>query len=83
MTCHVMSFRSCAKLTLLPSRPAHCPPVPSPLQFGIVLWELFCASDPFAGVPRAHLGHAITKECKRWVHGARATRVLAGVRVSA
>ncbi|PNG99656.1 Mitogen-activated protein kinase kinase kinase MLT, partial [Tetrabaena socialis] len=34
-------------------------------SFGIVMWELFCASDPFAGVPRAHLGHAITKEGRR------------------
>ena len=34
-------------------------------QFGILLWELFCAGDPFQGVPRAHLGHAITKEARR------------------
>ncbi|KAG2438990.1 hypothetical protein HYH02_010781 [Chlamydomonas schloesseri] len=34
-------------------------------SFGILLWELFCAGDPFQGVPRAHLGHAITKEARR------------------
>ncbi|PNG99028.1 putative serine/threonine-protein kinase, partial [Tetrabaena socialis] len=34
-------------------------------SFGILMWELFCASEPFAGVPRAHLGHAITKEGRR------------------
>ncbi|KAG2500643.1 hypothetical protein HYH03_001410 [Edaphochlamys debaryana] len=34
-------------------------------SFGILMWELFCASDPFAGVPRAHIGHAITKENRR------------------
>ncbi|GLC35525.1 hypothetical protein PLESTB_000198200 [Pleodorina starrii] len=34
-------------------------------SFGILMWELFCAGDPFSGVPRAHLGHAITKECRR------------------
>ncbi|GFR47439.1 hypothetical protein Agub_g9162 [Astrephomene gubernaculifera] len=34
-------------------------------SFGILLWELFCAADPFAGVPRAHMGHAITKEARR------------------
>ncbi|KAG2500644.1 hypothetical protein HYH03_001411 [Edaphochlamys debaryana] len=34
-------------------------------SFGILMWELFCASDPFAGVPRAHMGHAITKENRR------------------
>ncbi|GLC49284.1 hypothetical protein PLESTB_000202400 [Pleodorina starrii] len=34
-------------------------------SFGILMWELFCAGDPFSGVPRAHLGHAITKQCLR------------------
>ncbi|EFJ50273.1 hypothetical protein VOLCADRAFT_47005, partial [Volvox carteri f. nagariensis] len=34
-------------------------------SFGILMWELFCAGDPFAGVPRAHIGHAITKEGRR------------------
>ncbi|KAG2443738.1 hypothetical protein HXX76_002084 [Chlamydomonas incerta] len=34
-------------------------------SFGILLWELFCAGDPFQGLPRAHLGHAITKEARR------------------
>ncbi len=38
-------------------------------QFGILLWELFCGSEPFVGVPRAHLGHAITKEGRRWDKG--------------
>ncbi|KAG2453178.1 hypothetical protein HYH02_002502 [Chlamydomonas schloesseri] len=33
--------------------------------FGILLWELFCAGEPFAGINRAHLGHAITKEGRR------------------
>ncbi|GIM13633.1 hypothetical protein Vretimale_16702 [Volvox reticuliferus] len=34
-------------------------------SFGILMWELFCGGDPFAGVPRAHIGHAITKEGRR------------------
>ncbi|GLC35482.1 hypothetical protein PLESTB_000202500 [Pleodorina starrii] len=34
-------------------------------SFGILMWELFCAGDPFSGVPRAHLGHAITMKRMR------------------
>ncbi|GIL61307.1 hypothetical protein Vafri_15698 [Volvox africanus] len=34
-------------------------------SFGILMWELFCGGEPFAGVPRAHIGHAITKEGRR------------------
>ncbi|KAL6760519.1 kinase-like domain-containing protein [Haematococcus lacustris] len=33
--------------------------------FGITLWELFTAGHPFKGVPRALLGHQITREALR------------------
>ncbi|KAG2498087.1 hypothetical protein HYH03_003845 [Edaphochlamys debaryana] len=34
-------------------------------SFGIVMWELYCGGDPFAGVNRAHLAYVITKEGRR------------------
>ncbi|GAX78545.1 hypothetical protein CEUSTIGMA_g5985.t1 [Chlamydomonas eustigma] len=33
--------------------------------FGIFLWEIFTADEPYADVPRILLGHVITKEGKR------------------
>ncbi len=33
--------------------------------FGILLWELFTGGVAYQGVPRALLGHAITKEGRR------------------
>lgn len=30
--------------------------------FGVMLWEMFSGARPFEGIPRALLGHQITKE---------------------
>jgi hypothetical protein len=46
---------------LTPGRPVG----PSSCAPGITLWELFTGSHAFKGVPRALLGHAITRENRR------------------
>jgi serine/threonine protein kinase len=33
--------------------------------FGITLWELYTGTRPFDGIPRAWLGHQITREALR------------------
>ena len=33
--------------------------------FGIMLWEMYTASQAFKGVPRALLGHEVTKQGRR------------------